>query len=57
MNRREQREFISKLPPEVAKKSKLVIYLASIWPQIEEQGPIAYQRLMADLRARVMEAE
>ena len=41
---------LAMLPPEVAKRSKLVFYLASNWPQIEEQGPLAYQRLLRELR-------
>jgi hypothetical protein len=57
MTWREQREFVAMLPPEVAKKSKVVIYAASMWRQFDEDDFVAWSRLLQDLSARVREAE
>jgi hypothetical protein len=54
MSHREQREFLAMLPPEVAKKSSLVIYAAEVWSQIQDEGYPAWRRLLEDLRARIM---
>ena len=56
MTLREQRQFVALLPPEVANKSRLVIYAASVWKQIGDDDFVAWSQLLQDLRARVREA-
>jgi hypothetical protein len=57
MTHREKLDFLAMLPPEIAKKSSLVIHAANTWRQIEDGGYRAWARLMGDLRARVMRPE
>jgi hypothetical protein len=57
MSVREQREFLAMLPPEVAKKFRLVIYAAHIANQFGSDDFVAWSRLMRELRLRVTETE
>ena len=57
MTPQEQREFVGMLPSDIANKSRLIIYATDVWQQVQDQGYVAWSRLLRDLRARVMEAE
>ena len=45
----EQREFLSMLPPHVARKSRLVLHAAIVWEQVRDQGFQAVSRFLREL--------
>jgi len=52
MNWREKLDFVSMLPPDIAKRPRLVIHAAAVWREVQHEGYQAWARLLKDLLAK-----